>query len=75
VFIPTLCPACTAIVVVPARGVLDIAGSRLYRCPSCRSIVWHAIDDDPPSATVSHEPTVAETTPPTEPPAPPADRP
>ena len=72
-FIPTLCPACTAIVVVPARGVLDIAGSRLYRCPSCRSIVWHAIDDPPP-ATISHEPTVADKTLPTEPPAPPASQ-
>jgi hypothetical protein len=69
VLVPTLCPTCTAIVVVPARGVLDIAGSRLYRCPSCRSIVWHAIDD-PPAVGTSREPTMADTEPPTEPPAP-----
>lgn len=72
-FIPTLCPTCTAIVVVPARGVLDIAGSRLYRCPSCRSIVWHAIDD-PLQAVAGHEPTVADSELPNEPPAPPAGR-
>jgi hypothetical protein len=67
VFVPTLCPTCTAIVVVPARGVLEIAGSRLYRCPSCRSIVWQAIDGDPPPAAVSHLPAVAEDEHPTEP--------
>ena len=45
--IPTLCPRCAAVVVVPARGVLEFGGSRLYRCPACRSIVFHAIDDSP----------------------------
>ena len=49
-FIPTLCPRCTAVVVLPARGVLEFAGSRLYRCPSCRSIVFHAIDENPAPA-------------------------
>ncbi len=66
-FIPTLCFRCTAVVVLPARGMLEFAGSRLYRCPSCRSIVFHAIDDDPAPA--------ARTERPTEPPASSAGRP
>jgi len=64
---PTLCPRCTAVVVLPARGVLEFAGSRLYRCPSCRSIVFHAIDENPAPA--------AHTERPTEPPASSAGRP
>jgi len=64
---PTLCPRCTAVVVLPARGMLEFAGSRLYRCPSCRSIVFHAIDEDPAPA--------AHTERPTEPPASSAGRP
>ena len=53
-FIPALCPRCTAVVVVPARGMLEFAGSRLYRCPACRSIVFQAIDDDPSPAVQTH---------------------
>jgi hypothetical protein len=64
---PTLCPRCTAVVVLPARGMLEFAGSRLYRCPSCRSIVFHAIDENPAPA--------AHTERPTEPPASSAGRP
>jgi hypothetical protein len=47
--------------------MLEFAGSRLYRCPSCRSIVFHAIDDNPAAA--------AHTERPTEPPASSAGRP
>jgi hypothetical protein len=67
VSIPTLCPRCTAVVLLPARGMLEFAGSRLYRCPSCRSIVFHAIDDNPAPAGHTERPT--------EPPASPAGRP
>ena len=66
-FIPTLCPRCTAVVVLPARCMLEFAGSRLYRCPSCRSIVFHAIDDNPAPAVHTERPT--------EPPASSAGRP
>ena len=55
--IPTLCPRCTAVVVLPARGMLEFAGSRLYRCPSCRAIVFHAIDGDPAPAAHTERPT------------------
>jgi hypothetical protein len=65
VSIPTLCSRCAAVVLLPARGVIEFAGSRLYRCPSCRSIVFHAIDDNPAPATER----------PTEPPASSAGRP
>ena len=55
--IPTLCPRCSAVVVVPARGMLEFGGSRLYRCPACRSIVWQAIDDEPSPAVHTERPT------------------
>jgi hypothetical protein len=57
VSIPMLCPRCTAVVVLPARGILELAGSRLYRCPSCRSIVFHAVDDNPAPAAHTERPT------------------
>jgi hypothetical protein len=37
--------------------MLEFGGSRLYRCPACRSIVWQAIDDDPSPAVHTERPT------------------
>jgi hypothetical protein len=48
-FVPALCPTCTAIVIVPTSGVLAGAGSRLVRCPSCLSVRWQADGGSPPA--------------------------
>lgn len=46
-YVPTLCPFCTAIVIVPAHGVLEMGASHVYRCPSCQAIVCEAAEPNP----------------------------
>ena len=74
-FVPTLCPTCTAIVIVATSGMIETEASRLFRCPSCRLIGWQATVADPPLTPDGRGPTAAATKRPTGPPTPPAGRP
>jgi hypothetical protein len=46
-FVPVLCPICTAVVIVPQRNMLSTGMTHLHRCPSCRSIVCRPREPGP----------------------------